>query len=64
MMEPPEIWIEQCEAAENIENDFWHAKGLDYLIGEKFLNFLEAAESDTDFRDELPDFRSQDQDDL
>lgn len=56
MSEPHKIWIEQCEAAENIENDFGTQKALDYLIGEKFLNFLEAAESDTYFRDELPDF--------
>ncbi len=31
-------------------------KSLEYLVGEKFLNFLEAAETDTDFRAEIPAF--------
>ncbi len=39
------IWIEQCEAARGIEDEFGTQKALDYLIGEKFLNFLEAAET-------------------
>lgn len=43
-MEPHKIWIEQCEAAEGIEQDFGTQQALDYLVGEKFLNFLEAAE--------------------
>ena len=38
------IWIDQCEAAEQIEADYGTEKALGYLIGEKFLNFLEAAE--------------------
>ena len=50
------IWIEQCEAAEEIEGEFAIQKALDYLIGEKFLNFLEAAETDPDFRTEIPAF--------
>ncbi len=29
---------------------------LDYLIGERFLSFVEAAGTDSDFREELPDF--------
>ena len=56
MTEPHKIWIEQCEAAEQIEGDFEVQKALDYLIGEKFLNFLEAAETDSDFRAEIPAF--------
>ena len=54
--EPHKIWIEQFEAAENIEDDFGTQKALEYLVGEKFLNFLEAAESDTSFRAEIPAF--------
>jgi hypothetical protein len=50
------IWIEQCEAAENIEAEFGTQQALDYLVGEKFLNFLEAAETHTDFRSEIPAF--------
>ena len=56
MTEPHKIWIEQCEAAENIEAEFGTQKALDYLIGEKFLNFLEAAETHADVRAEIPDF--------
>jgi len=33
-----------------------HSKCLDYLIGEKFLNFLQAAETDAEFRAEIPAF--------
>jgi hypothetical protein len=54
--EPHKIWIEQFEAAENIEDDFGTQKALEYLVGEKFLNFLEAAETDADFRAEIPAF--------
>lgn len=55
-MEPHHIWIEQCEAAEGIEEDFGPQNALEYLIGEKFLNFLEAAETDKEFRAEIPAF--------
>jgi hypothetical protein len=55
-MTPSKSWIEQFEAAENIEDEFGTQKALDYLIGEKFLNFLEAAETDKDFRSEIPAF--------
>lgn len=56
MTEFHKIWIEQCEAAEWIEDEFGTQKALEYLIGEKFLNFLEAAETDADFRAEIPAF--------
>ena len=55
-MKVHEIWIDQCEAAEGIEDDFGTQKALDYLVGEKFLNFLEAAETAADFRAEIPAF--------
>jgi len=51
-----EIWIEQCDAARQIEAEFGTENALDYLIGEKFLSFLEAAETDADFREEVPAF--------
>ena len=50
------IWIEQCEAARNIEGEFGTDKALSYLIGEKFLNFLEAAATQAEFRAEIPCF--------
>jgi hypothetical protein len=50
------IWIEQCEATRTIEDEFGTDRALAYLIGEKFLNFLEAAEAHADFRAEIPAF--------
>ena len=50
------IWIEQCEAARGIEDEFGTQKSLEYLVGEKFLDFLAAAETDADFRAEIPAF--------
>jgi hypothetical protein len=50
------IWIEQCEAARGIEQEFGTQQALAYLIDEKFINFLEAAESDAEFRSEIPAF--------
>ena len=55
-MKPCEIWIEQCEATRQIEAEFGTQNALDYLIGEKFLNFLQAAENDAEFRAEIPAF--------
>ena len=51
-----EIWKEQCDAARQIEAEFGTQNALDYLIGEKFLNFLQAAETDAEFRAEVPAF--------
>jgi hypothetical protein len=51
-----DVWIEQCEAAKQIEAEFGTQIALDYLIGEKFLKFLQAAETDADFRAEIPAF--------
>src|SRR5262249_30995000 len=53
---PCKIWIEQCGAARGIEDDFGTQKALAYLVGEKFLNFLAAAEDDPSFRAEEPAF--------
>jgi hypothetical protein len=58
-MNPSKIWMEQCEAARRIEDDFGVRSALDYLVGEKFLNFLEAAETRPDFRAEVPAFAAE-----
>jgi len=50
------IWIEQCEAARGIENEFGTVPAMKYLVGEKFMHYLDAAEKDADFRAELPAF--------
>ena len=46
----------QCKATRSIEDEFGTQKALDYLVGEKFLNFLEAAETNADFQAEIPKF--------
>ncbi len=55
-MEFHKIWIEQCDAARGIEDEFGTDRALSYLVGEKFLNFLEAAETRPEFRAEIPSF--------
>jgi hypothetical protein len=51
-----EIWIEQCEAALDIREAFGLQKALEYLIGEKLLDFLRAADEDLAFAGGLPRF--------
>jgi hypothetical protein len=58
-MRPHEIWREQCEAARKIEDNFGVPKALSYLVGEKFLNFLEVAETNSEFRAEIPAFAAE-----
>jgi hypothetical protein len=55
-MIPHEIWREQCHAAREIRDEFGSDKALEYLVGEKFINFLSAAETEKAFRDEIPGF--------
>ena len=56
MAELHKIWIEQCEAARGVEAEFGTQDALSYLIGEKFINFLEAAEDNPEFRAETSTF--------
>lgn len=58
-MKPHEIWREQCESARRIEDDFGVPNALSYLVGEKFLNFLEVAETNPEFRAEVPAFATE-----
>ena len=50
------IWRDQCEAARDIKEAFGLEKAIGYLIGEKFLNFLRAADQDPDFAGEVAPF--------
>jgi hypothetical protein len=50
------IWIEQCEAAEEIKLRYGLKAAFDYLVAEKLLNFAEAAARDPEFARELPRF--------
>jgi restriction endonuclease Mrr len=54
-----EVWKEKCEAARNIEDDFGRQNALNYLIGERFLDALLAAESSVEVRAELSDFAAE-----
>ena len=53
------IWIEQCQAARTIEDEFGVPKALAYLVGEKFINFLEAADHNSELQAELPAFAAE-----
>ena len=55
-MDLSKIWIEQCDAARNIEDEFGTQQALEYLVGDKFFNFLEAADDHASFRAEIPAF--------
>jgi hypothetical protein len=50
------FWLEQCESARGIEAEFGVQQALSYLVGEKFLDFLEATDQDATLRADLPAF--------
>ena len=53
-----EIWREQCEAAKSIRLNYGIESAFDYVVGEKLLNFAEAAEEHPEFAQALPQFVS------
>ena len=50
------VWMEQCEAAEDIRLRYGPEAAFDYVFGEKLLNFAETAASRPEFARELPRF--------
>jgi hypothetical protein len=52
------IWQEQCAVTPTIRERFGVKNALDYLVGQKLLNFAEAADEDPDFAAELPRFQA------
>ena len=50
------LWLQQCEAARGIEADFGVQPALVYLVGEKFLNYLEASDEHVALRADIPAF--------
>jgi hypothetical protein len=50
------LWRDQCEAARAIQDRYGLENALDYLVGEKLMNFVEAAEERPEFLQELPAF--------
>ena len=53
-----DIWLEQCEAAETIKLRYGVESAFDYVVGEKLLNFAEAAAGHPEFAQALPQFVS------
>ena len=51
-----EIWVEQCESAEEIKRRYGTKAAFDYLVAEKLLNFADAAITHPAFARELPLF--------
>jgi hypothetical protein len=54
-----EIWIEQCDAAQDIKLRYGIKAAFDYVVAEKLLNFASAASQHPEFARELPRFVSQ-----
>ena len=52
------IWVQQCRATRMIKRRFGVQNALDYLLGEKLLNFADAAERHPEFAAELPRFQA------
>jgi len=59
MDEFSDIWIEQCEAARDIRDAWGTRKALGYLVGEKLLNYMRAADSDPSWAVKLPLFAAE-----
>jgi hypothetical protein len=55
-MGPTQFIESTCDATRNILDHFGAEKAMGYLIGEKFLNFLEVAETDGEWRGAIPAF--------
>src|ERR1700693_709548 len=54
-----EIWIEQCDAAQDIKRRYDLKAAFDYVVAEKLLNFASAAADRPEFARELPRFVSE-----
>src|ERR1700736_5560612 len=55
-MDPADIIQSQADAARTTLEDFGPDKAMGYLIGENFLNFLDVAETDRQWRQAIPAF--------
>ena len=53
---PSEIIADWCQATSRIAENFGSETAMGYLIGEKFLNFLEVAENGGQWRKAIPEF--------
>jgi hypothetical protein len=55
---PRKIWVQQCQATPRLRQRFGVETALDYLVGEKLLNFAELAEREPEVADDLPHFQA------
>jgi hypothetical protein len=53
---PRELWEEYCDLAPGLRAQFGLPSAIGYVVGEKLMTFAQRAETDPDFRAELPDF--------
>jgi hypothetical protein len=51
--------LDRYEAAREIAAEFGVDRAITYLVGEKFINFVSAAETEKEFREELPVFAAE-----
>ena len=56
ILEWHELWREQCRAAEDIEERYGRRRALDYIVGEKFVNHLNASNIYPELARETPKF--------
>ena len=52
------VWVQQCRATRGIKKRFGVKSALEYLLGEKLMNFANAAEQHPEFAAELPRFQA------
>ena len=52
------IWVQQCRATRGIKRRFGVKSALDYLIGEKLMDFADVAGRYPEFAAELPRFQA------
>ena len=57
-MEFHKVWQEQCEVTRTIRERFGVKSALDYLVGEKLLDFASEADRSLEFAAELPRFQA------
>ena len=53
---PDELWQEYCDVAPGIRERYGVASALSYVVGEKLMMFAQTAETNAEFRAELPAF--------
>ncbi len=58
-MDYHKIWQEECEASRTIRERFGIKNALDYLVGEKLLDFAKEADRSPEFASELPRFQAE-----